>query len=439
MTTKRADFITELLRTGKIKSWPEHGKELDENPEEVRKWWRQFKDAFVFEGKLTNKVYMTENQIERAYSVGLLTETQAEQLKKSSSTPAPELVESYEDKPSAWDSENRRYLTIEEYCSKYGLDIKTVKKSKLVGHNPNHMVYNIEFFTEERELESFLKAIAVPLVEDVKKHVPNIKDKIPSSYFAGNQHLFVIDIADLHLNKVASLYDTFDEYNLQIAINRAKEAVEYLLHRGKTFGIDRILFIGGNDVLHVESKSNTTTKGTPQDTDKMWHETFLAAKNLYIDLLLKCLQVAPVDFVHNVDNHAYHSSWMLAQVVEAYFSDVDEISFDINMRSRKYYSYFNNLIGSTHGDTSKAKNLNQLMAEEVPDLWAECRRRYWYTHHIHHKVSKDEIGVTVESVRSPSSADTWHTDFGFKGSPLAIEGFIHHRERGQCCRLTYNF
>ena len=45
------------------------------------------------------------------------------------------------------------------------------------------------------------------------------------------------------------------------------------------------MFIGGNDILHVDVPSRKTTSGTPQDTDGMWHSNFLIAKKLYLDVL----------------------------------------------------------------------------------------------------------------------------------------------------------
>jgi len=47
------------------------------------------------------------------------------------------------------------------------------------------------------------------------------------------------------------------------------------------------------------------------------------------------------------------------------------------------------------------------MAQENPVSWANTKYRYFYLHHIHHKVkhkwldAKDYIGVTVEYMRSP--------------------------------------
>jgi hypothetical protein len=84
------------------------------------------------------------------------------------------------------------------------------------------------------------------------------------------------------------------------------------------------------------------------------------------------------------------------------------------------------------------------MATEYPKLWAETKFRYWYLHHIHHKVkhkwqdAKEYIGVTCEFLRSPSSPDSWHSRKGFCNQP-AVEGFVHEKNSGQVARLVHYF
>ena len=52
----------------------------------------------------------------------------------------------------------------------------------------------------------------------------------------------------------------------------------------------------------------------------------------------------------------------------------------------------------------------------------------------------DFIGVTLESLRSPSGADAWHHKAGYQSSSnLAIESFIFHKQHGQVARLTHLF
>jgi hypothetical protein len=115
------------------------------------------------------------------------------------------------------------------------------------------------------------------------------------------------------------------------------------------------------------------------------------------------------------------------------------MTFDFSISHRKYYKWNNSLIGTTHGDGAKWDNLPLLMAQESKEDWSTTKHRYIYTHHVHHKTAKDFIGVTVESLRSPSSADSWHSKKGFDHAPRAIEGFLHSKEYGQIARLTHNF
>jgi len=46
--------------------------------------------------------------------------------------------------------------------------------------------------------------------------------------------------------------------------------------------------------------------------------------------------------------------------------------------------------------------------------------------------------VTVESLRSPSPADSWHHRNGYI-STAAVEAFVHSKKHGQVARLTHNF
>ncbi len=181
-----------------------------------------------------------------------------------------------------------------------------------------------------------------------------------------------------------------------------------------------------------------TTSGTPQDTDGMWYDNVLIAKQLYIDVLTMLLPIANVHFVFNPSNHDYTNGFFLADVIKTYFKDCKNITFDCSIAHRKYYSYFNNLIGTTHGDGAKQSDLPLLMAHESTD-WSTCKHRYIYTHHVHHKTAKDHIGVTIESLRSPSASDSWHSRNGYTGVPKAIEGFLHHKEFGQISRITHIF
>ena len=258
-------------------------------------------------------------------------------------------------------------------------------------------------------------------------------------------HLLVINPADIHIGKYASELETGEQYDCETAVMRVLEGIEGLIEKAQGFNIDRVLFCIGNDVLHIDNVYNTTTKGTHQDTDGKWWEHYEIALMLYVKCIETLRQIAPVDVIHSMSNHDYQSGFHLAHTLKSWFRKTKDVSFDITVANRKYYKYGNNLIGLEHGDGAKMDKLPLLMAQEKPEMWSKSKFRYWYLHHIHHKVkhkwldAKDYIGVTVEYMRSPSSADSWHSRKGFCGAYKACEAFVHDKQSGQVARLTHYF
>ena len=332
---------------------------------------------------------------------------------------------------SALDS-NGNTMTLEQVCEKYGFDYNTIDTASLVAHTQKP-VYNIKFKLGQKpeDLDKFRGEI----LESLKK----IKKPKKKKYKASKDgNLLVVDPADVHIGKLADPYETGSTYNSDIAVQRVLEGVDGILDKASGFNIDQVMLVLGNDVLHVDTPKSTTTSGTTVDSHGMWYTNFITAKQLYIDVIYKLCEVANTHVCLNLSNHDYMSGFFLAQVIEAYFSDYDCVTFDITAAHRKYYKYHSNLIGTTHGDGAKQSELGSLMSIESPD-WSQCKHRYIYVHHVHHKTSTDYTNVTVESVRTPSGTDSWSHRKGYCGAPKAVEGFMHDKENGQFMRITHNF
>jgi hypothetical protein len=319
---------------------------------------------------------------------------------------------------------------IREQCKSHDLSIKDVpygwvksKESSLFFRNPKFGAMDDSTFKEE-------------LLHDIRTLSPKRKEINVSEN--GHSHLLVIDPADIHIGKLASSFETGDEYSVETAMARVILGIKGIVSKAQGFNIDKIAFMAGNDILHIDTPKRTTTSGTPQDTDGMWYDNFRKAFALYIAAIDYLSEIAPVFYIHNPSNHDFQSGFFLSQAVEAYFHNNKNVTFDCSMRHRKYFVYGENLIGTTHGDGAKVQDLPLLMAHESPD-WSSTKHRYIYTHHIHHKMAKDYMGVCVESLRSPSGSDGWHHRNGYQHAPKAIEGFIHHKEFGQVARLTHIF
>lgn len=322
-------------------------------------------------------------------------------------------------------------------CEEKGIDPKTVPY----------------YWQKDDKFSIFVRPDAV-----AQKDIPSILDDLFDKYkgykpkyksinlpIVTDPNLLVIDIADAHFGKLSSSYETGESYNINIAKQRVIEGIKGIVQKAKNFDLEKIMLVVGNDVLHYDNAQKTTTSGTRQDSDVMFHDMFNTALETFIEIIEWLMLQYKVDIIFNPSNHDYLGGWMFARALSCWFRGNENINIDDSIQHRKYYVYGNNLIGTSHGDGAKMQDMPLLMANEVPKLWADTTYRYVYLHHIHHKQvnkfqsGKDYIGVTVEYLRSPSASDSWHYRNGYVGAKKAIEGFIHNKEYGQVARLTHYF
>ena len=326
-----------------------------------------------------------------------------------------------------------QYRRIKKESDDAGVNFEDVKHGWLKSENSSLFFKNPDYKDEAQKENEAFRASLLAEFSEFSPEYPEIKRTKPE-----NGHLLVISPADVHIGKLCTSFETGEEYNQQIAVQRVKDGVIGILNESSGWNIDKILLIVGNDILHTDTPRRTTTSLTPQDTDGMWYENFLTGVHLYVDVINTLKQVANVHVQFNPSNHDYTNGFFLAQLLEAHFRLDKQVTFDVSISHRKYFNYGLNLIGSSHGDGAKVQDLPLLMAHES-DKWQECKHRYFYTHHVHHKTSKDVMSVCVEALRSPSGTDSWHHRNGYQHAPKAIEGFIHHKKNGQVARLTHLF
>lgn len=313
-----------------------------------------------------------------------------------------------------------------------GIDPSTVKHGWFKSKESSLFAKNPSFKTPEQIGFELVQKEIIDELKNYSPKYPTIKRKKSKE-----SHLLIVDPADIHIGKLCTAYETGTEYNQNIAVKRVLEGVKGLLDKSNGFNIDKIIFVAGNDILHTDNTKRETKNGTAQDTDGMWYDNFLTAKQLYVDIIEMLMQIADVLVIFCPSNHDYQSGFFLAQTIEAHFRLSKNVTFNCSIAHRKYAFYGTNLLGFTHGDGSKEANLGSLMSIEAKENWGFAEYRYFYTHHLHHKQSKDYINVSVETLRSPSPSDSWHNTKGFKHTFCAIELFVHSKEHGQVARITH--
>jgi hypothetical protein len=341
-------------------------------------------------------------------------------------------------------------------CNKWEVGAKNAAKEIEV-----HPLFQVKVFLKPKKGKSLFE-LKDALIEEMKQFAP----KYPVIRRKPNRdpHLLVVDPGDPHFGKYASAEETGADYNMKKAEERYEEGIEGLIEKVRYFQFDKIVFVGGNDKMHVDTPHNLTTSGTRQDTDGMWFEHFRSAKRAEIKAVDRLLTVADVHYVHCPSNHDYQTGFYFADNIASWYHNNRNITFDISIAHRKYAQYGTSLLGFSHGDGAKEESLPDLMAKEARQAWAQTVYAYWYLHHIHHKVKngrrgkekiqleKDKIGVSIlhtaldldpeefnhiEYLRSLSGTDSWHSRNGFCSSFKAMEAFVHSPIAGQIARLTH--
>jgi hypothetical protein len=254
-----------------------------------------------------------------------------------------------------------------------------------------------------------------------KKHSPKYP-RLPKQ--KRGEFLLEPVFADVHFGKQAWGEETGASYDLKIAAEGYKSAGEDLFNKLKHYPANRILMPIGNDLLHVDNPMDTTTRGTPQQTDGRWQKAYRVALENVVWSIDLFSQLAPVDVVIVPGNHAAVMETLLGEHIKTWYRSNPSVTVDTTPKPRKYYQWKNVLLGLTHGDNEKKARLPNLMSFEAkPDL-SKIVCREFHTGHLHTRVVEEFEGVTIRTLPALSGDDSWHNAKGFKGNLKACEGFV---------------
>jgi len=268
-------------------------------------------------------------------------------------------------------------------------------------------------------------------LDKIAKHAPKYP-KIKTK--PKGDHLLEISLFDSHFGKLAWGRETGQDYDLNIAKKIYQHAIEDLINKTKSFGIERILFPVGQDFFHIDDATYATPKGKNRlDVDGR------------LGNLEMCLGVAPVDVIWVPGNHDRQTSMYLCKYLKAWFRHIPErIVIDDSPKFRKYKLYGVNLIGFTHGDCEKQATLRSIMAGEEPELWARSRFREWHLGHFHKKketsysVGDSHVGVMVKVLPSLCGTDAWHYEMGYVQNIRSAEAYLWNKKEGYAGHLASN-
>jgi hypothetical protein len=253
----------------------------------------------------------------------------------------------------------------------------------------------------------------------------------PASLVDDEPCLFELAMVDAHIGMLAWGRETGEAYDTDIAVRDYAAAVRNLLGFARLYPIERVLFLAGNDYLHVDAaglstRGGTTAAGTPQDVDSRLARMFSAARRALVAAIEEARALAPVDVLFVPGNHDQQQTYRLGEVVSAWFRNDPDVRVIYGPSKRSYYGYGANAFMFTHGEEYRRKrdSLPLIFATECPaELWVAASHREIHTGHNHIKLEGrytptsdvDETrGIRTRSLPGLTAGDAWHVNEGYR-------------------------
>lgn len=253
-----------------------------------------------------------------------------------------------------------------------------------------------------------------------------------------NGNCLELSLYDAHFGRLSWGEETlWENYDLNIASIEYDRAMDALLSRA-SLDVEEIVYVVGNDLIHFDNLTNTTTRGTPQDVDGRFHKVFKRTREVVQRQIEKIRQIAPVKLYIVPGNHDTLSTWHLGDSLECYYHNTKNIEVFNDPSPRKYYTWGDNLIMYCHGDNGKDKDYPLLMATERPALWAAAKHREVHCGHYHQDKVKEIMGCKVRKIPALCPPDNWHSKSGYVGNIRAAQGFVWNKKEGLIGTAEYS-
>jgi hypothetical protein len=258
-------------------------------------------------------------------------------------------------------------------------------------------------------------------------------DPVPQASVHNDDLLVVYPMGDPHIGMYSWAAETGNHFDLVIAEQNLVAAVDHLVESAPPARTALIINLG--DFFHADNSQNQTMRShNALDVDTRWGKVLgigIRAMRRCIDKALEKHEFVRV--ICEIGNHDDHSALMLAICLQQYYEREPRVEIDTSPAKFHWYRFGKNLLGVTHGDTVKAKDLPGVMACDRAEDWGETKHRFWYVGHVHHDSVKEYPGVMIETFRTLAAGDAWHRAHGYRaGRDMKCDVF--HREYGRIRR-----
>lgn len=301
------------------------------------------------------------------------------------------------------------------------VDNKTsfLKRTQIKSLRNNTWTYalTIEYKQEEvykEQIEKFFDSLKEYTPPKINLSDPNINPDLEEKNIA------VISLTDFHLDKL-SLHEKTTSSLIDYKKAIFRSTLQKLIYRAyRSFGLDEIVLVIGNDFFHTDTYFNSTTAGTPQDVCISWDKAYMEGFDLLYWAIGFCKSYCnKLRVVHVPSNHSKTKEFYLAHALKKVFEASNQsksIVFDIESNPTKVYTFGKVFLGFTHGD-SDINKLPLYFASKYGQQWGETIHRNVLIGHQHHRKDfkftlgdREVEGIRISMLPSLSGVDKWHAD-----------------------------
>jgi|ERR1017187_406741 hypothetical protein len=241
---------------------------------------------------------------------------------------------------------------------------------------------------------------------------------------------------DWHIKLMCWERDVGENWDLKIAERVIADTMFKVVRRTPPAG--HAIVMGGGDLLHSDDNANRTAKShNVLDCDGRHMKGVETAQRLKVRLIDAVLERNDeVTVVILPGNHDEVSSGHIEQFLKGWYRNEPRVHVDTNHGWHWVYRFGKVLIGATHGDKIKLRDMPMYMANLRAKDWGETLFRYVHGFHVHHKErTMDEFqGCITEAHQAPVPKDGWHYGEGYV-SGRSMCSITYHEKYGQRGRV----
>jgi predicted phosphodiesterase len=294
-----------------------------------------------------------------------------------------------------------------------------------------------------RKYKSTIDSSAI-LREELLKEVKPLNIQYTTPDPTGDLALEIM-LTDHHFGKIPFSYKE-EDWTLANAKREYLDAVEYHISKAPKEVSTLILPIG-NDLLHINSNTGTTKKGTAMEYSTNYHRLYAFVRDVVAGSVLSLSERFKIKVVIVPGNHDEDACYRLGDYLMGLFEGSQRVTVDNTGHDRKYVEWGNTLLMFTHGEKVNIQKLHDSFSSDVPERNGRCKYRYAHIGHLHKNMKsetwrkniKDEyLGTEVEICPSLSPTDNWHDDNMYVGNQRRTKAFLYSETRGKVAEWYYS-